>query len=448
MAITDNNGVVFGDTAASSYYTNILQDFFLPAMADAVIYPNTLLKRLPRTTRNVEGKLIRYPVHYDDATGAVAIAAGGLLPDPDTEKFAQYAFGIKHMYVRLKFDGITKDAAKTNKASWLQVIVYEAKAKTKIMARARQRIYHNDGSGRLAEVVSHSGGAVQYSVAGTLTLRINQGIESPSTCDTAPTRWLKPGMLVAFVTSTGTGALDGTVQAVGRIATVPSTTTVTLSGVVNVGGANVAAGDYVVTVSQLVATAALKDTGFRNEMMGLAGILSDADPADGTSGGFQGIDSDSATNAWLRATIQGNSGVKRPVTMDVLDYGWTTAIEIGDGVPTAILGTFAQVRAVAKALIVDRRFVGTKRFDGGYEAIVYNDAPLISDRDMYDNRLALLDETDLEMNVLADPQWMDADGSVYSRLQEKDEYQATMFLRENLSSTMRKKHVLITDLVQ
>lgn len=441
MAIdTTTGGVVYGDTAASSYYTNILQDMFLPAMADAVIYPNTLLKRLPRSTHQVEGKLIKFPVHYDDATGAVAIGAGGLLPDPDTEKFAQYAYGVKHMYVRLKFDGITKDAAKSNKASWLRVIVYEATQKSKVMARQRQRIYHNDGSGRLCEIATGTGAVVTNGT--TYTLRINQGIESASTCTgTAPTRWLKVGMFVAVMTQN-----TNVIRAVGRVATIPATNQATLQGVVAVSGGNVTAGDWIVTVSQLVATAAAKDTGFQNEMMGLAGILSDADPEDGTLGGFQGIDSDSATNAWLRANIQGNSGVTRPIDMTILDYAWTTSIEIGDTTPTAIFGSFGMVRAVAKAILVDRRFVGTKRFDGGYEAIVYNDCPLISDRDMYNNRLALVDETDFSMNVLADPQWMDADGSVYSRLQEKDEYQATMFLRENISSMMRKKHTLITDL--
>lgn len=448
MPITDNNGVVFGDTAASSYYTNILQDYFLPAMADAVIYPNTLLKRLPRTTRNVEGKLIRFPAHYDDANGAVAIGAGGLLPDPDTEKFASYAFGIRHIYVRMKFDGVTADAARSNKASWLQVIIYEAKAKVKVMNRQRQRMYHNDGSGRLAEVAAGSAGlGAQYATATTYTARINQGIESPSTCTTNPCSFLKVGMLVAFVTTTG-AAGNGTLQAIGVIGTIPSTSTFTLSAVTQVGGAVAAAGDVIVTASQRVATALLRDTGHQNEPMGMAGIFSDADPNDGTAVGFQGISSNSATNAWLRANVIGNSGTARPVTSALLDYAYTTTIEIGDTTPSAIWGSFGMVRACAASLLNDRRFIGTKRFDGGYEAITYNDTPILADRDCYKNRLYMADESDFEMNVLADPQWMDKDGSIYSRLPEVDAYQAAMYMRENLSSQMRKKQTLLVDLIE
>lgn len=445
MAIDTALGVQYGDTAASSYYTNILQDMFLPAMADAVIYPNTLFKRIPRSSRHVEGKLVKYPVHYDDATGVSAIAAGGLLPDPDTEKFAQYAFDIRHLYVRLKFDGITKDATSTKIASWLNVLMYESEAKSKILARARQRILHNDGSGRLAEMgATKSPGAVgtAYAAGDVITPRINQGIESPATCTTSPMRWIKVGMIIAIVAASGTAPTAGTIKAVFAV-TATTATTFTAGTMLSISGVSVA-GDYFVTASQVIAALTLQSTGYRKEFMGIAGLLSDADPDDGTAGGFQGIDSDTVT--WLRATILANASVLRPVTAALIDFGWTTAIEIGDSTPSVMVSSFPGVRAIAAALLADRRFIGTKTYDGGYDAITYNDCPIIADRDMYNNRLALLDETDLTINVLADPQWMDMDGAIYSRMQDKDEYQATMFMREQLSSDMRKKHVLITDL--
>lgn len=444
MAIDTALGVRYGDSTTGSYYSNILQDLFLPAMADAVIYPNTLLKRLPRDGRRVEGKLVKFPVHYDDANGVSAIGAGGLLPDPDTEKFAQYAFGIRHLYVRLKFDGITKDATATQKASWLDVLMYESEAKSKILARARQRIFHNDGSGRLAEAVSHSGGAVDYTVAGTITARINQGIESPATCSTAPTKFLKPGMIVAFVSVV---AHVGTLKAVGTIASVTGNTTFTLSGVVNVGaGGNVAAGDWIVTASQVLSTLTLASTGFHNEPMGISGIVSDADPDSEATDTFQGLAT--ASNAWMRATILANAGLLRPLTLALMDQAWTTCVKVGDNVPTVGLCSFELVQQYAQLLIADRRFVGQTTYDGGYKALDYNGVPLVADRDCFDNRLTFLDETDLTINVMADPQWMNMDGSIYSRMQERDEYQATLYMREQLSSDMRRKHVCITDLVQ
>ena len=46
-------GVTYG---TGDYYTRILQDLFLPVVADTVIYPNTRLKRLPRNSTRVQGK--------------------------------------------------------------------------------------------------------------------------------------------------------------------------------------------------------------------------------------------------------------------------------------------------------------------------------------------------------------------------------------------------------
>lgn len=438
MTIISSTGVKYGDASASSYYTNILQDLFLPVMADAVIYPNTLLKRLPRSGRRIEGKLIKFPIHYDDANGVAAIAAGGLLPDADTEKFAGYAFGVRHLYVRLKFDGVTKDATKAKLASWLDVLMYEAEAKSKIMARARQRIYHNDGSGVLAVVGTVGTGAGNAYGDTTFTPTLNSQIESASTCTTSGMRWIKQGMLIAIV------SVGGVLRAVAQVATV-SSTQFTTTGTINIAGTCTLT-DYIVTCSQISATSVLADTGYQNEPIGLAGILSDANPNDGTAVGFQGVDATSTSFGFARATVQANGGVLRPLTLDVLDLAWTTAIETGDTTPTVILGSFAGVRQYAKLLLADRRFVGQTDYDGGYKALDYNGIPYIADRDSYNNRAMFIDESDLTMNVMADPQWMNEDGSIYSRLEERDAYQATMYLRENLSSDMRKKHVLVTDL--
>lgn len=428
---TTTGGLVYG---TGDFYTYILNEMFLPMIADTVIYPNTLLKRLPRTSERVEGKNVIFPVHADDSNGVTALGADGLLPEPDTEKYTQYKFPLKHLYVRMKFDGITMDASRTQLASWLNAVKSEAEAKARILNRARQRMYHGDGSGRLAEVVSPTGGAyanVQY------TFRINQEIENPSTCTTAPTRWLKAGQIVAFFTS------GGTFKGTAKIASVDSTTLATLSDVTGTAGV-VAAGDWCVTAGQL-ATLTAKDTGFKNEPMGLAGILQDDDPNDGTTGGFQGIDSTS-TYPWHRANILSNSSALRPLTLKLMDQGWTTAIEIGDCVPTVLFGSFPLVRSYADLLIADRRFEGTRTFDGGYDAVPYNGVPFFADRDFYNNRIAMLDENDLRMYVMSDPQWMDFDGSIYQRLLDKDAYQATLYCREQLGCDTRDHHVLITDI--
>lgn len=433
---TSSGGVQYG---TGDYYNYILNNLFLPSMADVVIYPNALLKRLPRDSTRVEGKLVVFPVHYDDANGVSALGADGLLPEADTEKFAQYAFGIRHVYVRMKFDGISKDASRTQLASWLKIVESEAKAKSLIMARQKQRMYWQDGSGRLCQIAA--GGAAGSPV---LTVEINQDIDGAATCTTTATKWLKVGQLVACVTAAGAISAIGKVEA-------KSATTVTLesAGTYNINGVPLD-GDYIVTLSQFLTAAGTgtKDTGFKNEPMGIMGIITDQDPNDGTSGGFQGVDSDVAANDWHRANVLDNGNVLRPLTTKLMDLGWTTNIEIGDAIPTVLWGSFAMIREYADIMVSQRYFEGTMTFDGGYDALPFNNVPFLADRDSYDNQITMVDETDLRIYVMADPTWMDMDGSIYHRLTDKDAYQATMYCRETLGSDERHRHTKIVDIQQ
>ena len=105
--------------------------------------------------------------------------------------------------------------------------------------------------------------------------------------------------------------------------------------------------------------------------------------------------------------------------------------------------SFGITRRYAQLLLADRRYVGTTEYDGGYKALDYNGAPVIADRDCVNNRIYFLHEPDLRIYVLSDPQWMNKDGSIYHRLENKDAYQATLYCRETMGTDVRDKHVLL-----
>jgi hypothetical protein len=434
---SSTGGITYG---SGDFYTYILNDLFLPTMADTVIYPNALLKRLPRDSTRVEGKNVVFPIHTDDSLGVAALGGDGLLPEAGTEAYLRYSFGVKHLYVRMKFDGITMDATRTQLASWLKVVESEAKGKANILARQRQRMYHNDGSGRYAEIAAGGGVGAAISAAASYNVVIPQDIESASTCTSTATRFLKLGQIVAIVSADG-----ATIRGTGIIDVITATTIEFSS--VNAQTGNVTAGDYVVSASQSGVTVAAKDIGWRNEPMGLAGILQDSDLYSGSGAplDFQGID---GANTWHRANVLSNGGVLRPLTLSLMDQAWTRSIEIGDAVPTVVWASFPLVRAYADLLIADRRFVGTRTFDGGYDALDYNGVPLLADRDMYNNRLYMPDETDMRMYVMSDPTWMNFDGSIYHRLTDKDAYQATMYCRETMGVDTRDRHTIVTDIAE
>jgi len=427
--IDSATGVLY---ANGDFYDHILNDMFLPAVADTVINPNETLRLLPRDKTRVQGKMVVYPVHTGRNRGGNAIGPDGNLPDPEAQQYDGYRFPIKHLYHRIKFDGITMDASKSDVASWLRVVESEVKGAATDMARRRNRIFNNDGSGRLAQVVSGGGTT-------TLVLQINQGIEDPDTVPTslfAPTRFLSAGQRLMFTTSAG--------------ATPVVTTVVSVNSAIEIEvalGTGIANGDWVVEVSR-TGTTALVDGAYQNEPMGLEGIFSDANPADGTATGFQGVDATAAANAWHRANVLDGGGVSRALTEALMQRAFSDTIRIGEGMIDCLHGSFGIVNTYIDLLIGDKRFVNTTKLAGGASAVTFNDIPFIAERDAYSNRIKFLDKGNLRVYVMADPQWMSYDGSTFNRMSDKDGYQATLFCREQLGVDVRDKCTHLTDLTE
>jgi hypothetical protein len=441
--------------SGGDFYDHILNKFFRPFVADTVINPNTLFTRLRRDTTRVEGKSVVFPIHTGRNEGVGAIGAGGDLPDPQAQAYDNYEFPVKFNYGRIKFDGISQHASKTSVASWLRAVNSEAKGLARDMKRDKQRQAWNDGSGRLCEIAA-AGEAVNET---TISCRINQGWESPTVCNMAPTHFLRAGMVIAIIedaAGTGVPVGDGTdtIRHIDTILTVADTTDFTIAATgldeAVIGGA------WIVRCANAdnkgsATTEGLAQTGYQNECMGMSGIFMDTDPLDGTSGGFQGIDSDDAAKSWHRANMINSGSGTTALTNLLMDQAWTRSIEIGEVQPTAIYGSFAMVREYANLFTNasgPRRYVNVMAYDGGYDALEYNGAPVIADRDCPNNRFFFVYEPDLVVDVLADPQWMDEDGSIYHRMDDKDAYQATMYCHETLSSEVRDHQTLLVEITE
>ena len=435
MAIGDAGlGVEY--TSLDPFFEFILNDLFKPAVADTVINPNVLLRTLSRREDRVEGRNVVFPIHVGRNMGINSISPEGLLPDPGQQDYAQYAYAVRHTYGRIKFGGISLDASKTRIASWLNALQSEVQGLGTDMARYRQRVYHNDGSGRVGDVVSSGGVTVQ--------VRVHAGIDGV-TVDEDPLRQIKVGMrLVAVDAASGPAWASRvgvmTVTAVG----------VTAADEIQVDAlaAALAPNDFLVIASS-VDSSALNDTTWQNDPMGIAGIINDGNPDDGTPTGFQGVDATLASNSWHRAQINSGGGTNRTLSLNLMQQIWDAPFELADSTIGMFIMPFGVLRAYADTVLTDRRFTGSaepQSFDGGYDALSYNGAPLIPDRDCYSNRMYGLSMDDICFDVMADPQWMQMDGSIYHRVENRDQYQATMFVRETMSSEVRDKHILATDI--
>lgn len=428
--IDSATGVLF--SSGEDFFDHILNDMFLPAVADTVINPNELLRILPRDKTRVQGKNVVYPIHIGRNLGGNAIAAGGDLPDPGSQQYDGYSFPIRHIYQRILFDGISMDASRTDVASWLRVVESEVKGASMDMARRRNRIFNNDGSGRLAEVAT--GGVSGTTITAVVNPDIEQGAGVPS-ADFAPTKFIKVGARVQFS--------EGPSFANANTTTVASITSDTVFEVAS--GTGITQNDWIteVSVDTAVPTVATS-SGFQNEPMGLAGIFSDADPNDGVTG-FQGILS-AAGDGFNQANVLDNSGTLRDLSEALLQKAYSDTIRIGEGNVDCLFGSFGIVNTYIDLLIADKRFNSPTNLEGGSTAVTFNGIPWIADRDAYSNRVYFLDKSNIRVYVLAEPQWMNYDGSSYHRLENKDAYQATLFCREQLGVDVRDKCTLLVDL--
>jgi hypothetical protein len=436
MAIAGSSGAQY--LAGSSFYDEILRDDYQPVIAEAVINPNEILHLLGqnRNYTDVQGKNVVFPIHTDRNPAVGASAPGGKLPanaQRQSQKYDQYAFPTRFNSGRMLFEGILRHASKSDVASWLRIFDSEATGLAMDMARLRQRQLHFDGSGHLAKL------SLDPATGTTITVELIDGIESKATCTTAATKHIKPDMLIGFVTQ----AAGGTLRDVGYVASITSDTVFEVTAAVD---AAILVNDVVVTMNEdTFPGATLNDSGFEREPMGLAGMFSDANPEDGVTG-FQGVAS--SGNDWNQANILDNSGVARPLTELLMQEAWDNAMEIGEANIDVMLGSFPIVRTYSDILVADKRYPSTTSLPGGYTAITFNDKPFIADRDAWNNRMYFMDLSNIENYVMADPQWIDEDGSILHRLPDNYKFQAAMFCQETFGCRVRHKNTLLTDLIE
>jgi hypothetical protein len=311
----------------------------------------------------------------------------------------------------------------------------------------QNRMLHNDGSGRLC-VISNIDSAPTYTVA------INSGIESSTTCGTAPTKFLEVGMRVMMVKP------DQTIRSVVTVVS-KTDTTVELSGT----PAADAVGDWLVRASN-VTGAVSNDTGFRAEPMGIGGIFSDIGVLDGNglalsaSGApqtgsedmtgtsavnFQGIVVDG--NEFNQAVIGDNGGATRPISEALLQQVLSDAEEQNNANIDVLLSSYSTYNSYFNVLKGDKRFVNTLDLQGGHKVLTFNGVGWVKDRHAYGNRVYGLALDQFYNYEVVPLEWLDHDGLKFRKLTDKDDWGATLKTRYTVGVDVRQRcGFLLTDL--
>jgi hypothetical protein len=408
----------------------IMKSVYLPPIREVLNNATPLLKYAEKEIQDIPGGsdfIIPLHVGRNDAAGDGA-AENATLRAAGQQKFNKTNTASKNLYSRLRVSGPVIAATKSNKGAFLKALELEMKYLMQDTKRAFNRQLHGDGRDALGFYKTGAGGT---------TVTIDDGLGNAFDHFNKTT-------FVDLINGTNTTVRQAGLTAT-RGAVSGSTRTITTDSALS-GAA--AAGDYFVKSGTL-----------GQQMMGLAGIVSAADPNSVLySAGLQKLTVASEPD-WAAQVIYADGGsseltssasrvdISFEVLQDIL-----TAISINSDFDESDVNLFLMSPGMKNQYVRlarnERVFFNNMKLDGGFKAVSYNDKPMVWDPQARRNRIyALITET-LAIFRLAELDWVDVGGDVLYRISggDVDAVGATLYAYQEFGVKVRNANGVILNL--
>lgn len=447
--------------AILSNYSEVLKTFYLPAIQEQINHDTILMDKIALGPQeDVAGKNFTINMHYGRSGGIGARADGGALPEADYQKYKTATVPMRYNYGRVTFSGPTIAATRSERGSYADVIDSEITGIVRDMKKDINRQLWGCGYGILSRWQSGT----------STTIVLEKAYRGNTNGDgfgcTFGGKYLKEqphAVLAQLTTKSGSTCTVFTVTS-DDIASITTFTKGTTSDTIVVGTdpGTPAAGTYFCRPGAVrsIASASVAAGYARLEMVGLRGLVTNQDldeiaMFDGTNTGYttndplQGLAV--GTYDWWKAIVDSSStryGAQRALTLKMMDKMFDDVEENAgkDYGPDMILTTRAIRREYTELCRADRRVVNTMTLDGGWSAIDYNGIPFTVDNDAIDGEIYFLTLKDIARYRMSDFEWMEKDGSVFSRLTGYDAYEATLFAYMELGCRRRNSQGVLCDL--
>lgn len=367
--------------ATLSTIQDALKIDYLPEIKEQVNNgANYFIKKLKEKAEKIngDGKNFYIPHHFGRNAGVGAGTEMGDLPDAGQQGYKGSTGNVAFIHGRLQVSNATIQASKRDETSYIRALESEVKGLTTDLQNYMRRVTMGDGSGKLASFKANTS---------TTTLEVDD------------VRTFFVGQIIDIYTLPSTSvAAARTVTDVDYDAK-----TITISG----SAVTTAAGDIAVTKGAL-----------NLEPMGLAGIISKTKT-------LQTLDP--ATYGWWKATVMNNGGTNRAIS-DSLVRSLLDRIDVVSGKKVEWLVSSHGIRASYESYLGTlKRYVNPMELEGGYKAIEFDGLPLLVDRYMPSQKLWAGNWDDLGWYYTSELDFMDEDGSIFSRVANKPAYEATAF---------------------
>lgn len=371
------------------------------------------IKRITRSSDNISnevgGRYVTFPIKTRRNAGIGARNELEALPNAGQQGYNAARVGLKYLYGRVQLSGQTIELVNTNAQAFVSALESELSGLKTDLAKDQNRQVYGDGSGAIA-------------VAGTLTTNTNTFLAKDA-------MYAQLGMQIDIIDGTTLNNPNPTVKASNRQITGinTSTNTITFDGAV----VSTAVNDIVVRNGNVNR----EWTGF-NKIFKATGSLYNLDPA---------------TEPIWAAVVDANGGVNRALSEGLM-ISLADQVRANGGKTTAIFSNLGVRRAYFNLLVQQRQYTNTKDFGGGFTGLSFTtdagEIPFMVDVDAPKNTLYFVNEDEFTVYRQADWEFMDRDGSMWSRISGYDAYEAVMYQYSELGCHRRNTQAIMADITE
>lgn len=405
MAI-DGQTLARCDDALRIHYQPMIRDQFEQAY---VLMSN--LQKGDAKSIDTSGKFAQIVLQKTIHAAVGAKGDGDALPGKDYARLETTEVYVKSNYGRMEVSGRTMKASRDDRGAVARVFEHESKAVKNSLAKdCNRQLAFGTGTGTLALI---NGGS--QTTTGTVDSLGGIAFATPSsaTAETAPTKYIVPGMSIDVGDATTYTTIDVSNKKVSAVADATDFTVESISGADDNG-----------FVSRTDAT--------DEEMMGLRGIIDDGGHLDT----LQGITRSTSGNSYWKSQVNDQGTAASPATLtEAMMQTCYSQVERQGGSVDFILTSYGVRDKYSSILTPDKRFTGgdVTRLKGGFTFLNYNDTPLVPDTDCTPHTAYFVDNDTLELYEMGEGvSFMDEDGSILSRTADRDAYEATVYYYANL----------------
>lgn len=364
-----------------------------------------------------EGRQAIVPLHKSRNYGTKSVSETGTLPTAGNQGYVDMKIPVQRTYGRIQLTAQVMKQSVGDKAAFASALETEQTRMVEDLARQRNRMLAGFGSGTLAVISGSTNNATQ-------TLKNPGGV----TGTTNPTRFVRPGMVIAITDS------SGTFEAVKTVSSVDDTNgTVTFDSALN------GTDGWLLSLGVVGST----ESSYNLEPMGILGIV------DGTTyvSSLFNVDRSNAANAFFKSQVLSSVGNISP---DLLQRAIDNTQERSGKVIDGLLCHHSVRRELVKLSEADRRYnidgAGPQNFDTGTKAgvfdkdLTFGGKPIEVDKDFAYGTLVGYKKANLFWIPLVEGEWADEDGKILLRVANSDSYEGRYRIMDNFFSDRGNAH--------